>query len=119
MRITLACPEGLIEDANALLSVLGDGPADASTFGAAAWQDARGLSYALASWRDTGDFAARAGAALTAPAWPCDMAAALRAQEALTFGGAARAQAIVGVEGLAPQAAIQHLGVTLIETSQD
>ena len=39
MRITIACPEALRDDANQLAMVLGYGPDDAETYGELNWQD--------------------------------------------------------------------------------
>ena len=40
MRLTIACPEALRDDANQLAMVLGYGPSDAETYVALNWQDA-------------------------------------------------------------------------------
>ena len=42
MRLTIACPNALRDDANQLAIVLGYGPADAETYGELNWQDAGG-----------------------------------------------------------------------------
>ena len=42
MRLTIACPNALRDDANQLAMVLGYGPADAETYGELNWQDAGG-----------------------------------------------------------------------------
>lgn len=48
MRLTIACPEGLIEEANAALAeAFGDGYA--GTFGDVIWQTADGTKYAVCS----------------------------------------------------------------------
>ena len=49
MRLTIACPEALRDDANQLAMVLGYGPSDAETYVALNWQDAGGNLYACAS----------------------------------------------------------------------
>jgi hypothetical protein len=112
----MACPEGLIDDANALLTILGNGPADGNTFAIAAWSDASGQPYALASWLADRDFEALASAPLLTPDWTCDMPAALRAQERLIFAVSAVPDRITAVFDAAPDAAIQHLGLTPLET---
>ena len=40
MRLTIACPHALRDDANNLAMVLGYGPADAETYGELNWRDA-------------------------------------------------------------------------------
>jgi hypothetical protein len=80
MRVTIACPEAQIGDANQLALCLGLGPEDAATYGAPDWLDAGGNRYALASAVVGANFATAAGAPLIAPAWGADMQAAARAQ---------------------------------------
>lgn len=83
ITITVACPEALIGDANQLARVLGYGPDDDQTYGAAIWQDAGGNLYAVASGLVSEAFPAAAAAPLSAPEWGADMAAAARAQAAI------------------------------------
>ena len=83
MRVTIACPEALIADANQLALCLGLGSEDAQTYGAAIWQDVAGNRYALASAVVGHRFVAVAAAALPEPPWGADMPAARRAQAAL------------------------------------
>ena len=83
MRVTIACPEALIGDANQLALCLGLGPEDVQTYGEAVWQDAAGQRYAVASAVVSRHFAAMAASELVEPAWGADMAAARRAQAAL------------------------------------
>ena len=64
MRVTIACPEALIGDANQLALCLGLGSEDAQTYGAAIWQDVAGNRYALASAVVGHRFVAVAAAAL-------------------------------------------------------
>ena len=49
MRITIACPDALRDDANQLAMVLGYGRGDAQTYVDLNWQDADGNLYACAS----------------------------------------------------------------------
>ena len=49
MRLTIACPAPLRDDANNLAMVLGFGPSDAETYVVLNWQDAGGNLYACAS----------------------------------------------------------------------
>tara|TARA_R110002124_G_scaffold92424_3_gene234713 strand:- start:8434 stop:8805 length:372 start_codon:yes stop_codon:yes gene_type:complete len=84
IRTTLICPEPLIADANALASALGDSPSDAQSFGEAIWVDGGGRRFAVASL-----VSARLPGGLLAPlaepGWTVDMAAAARAQAAVTI----------------------------------
>ncbi|RDE08435.1 hypothetical protein [Pelagibacterium lacus] len=89
MRITIACPAALIEDANNLAMALAFGPADALTFREPSWQDADGSLYSAASLEATDDWVAGAQTTLNRPEWDTDytvnMAGAERAQDALYF----------------------------------
>ena len=89
MRLTIACPEAMRDDANDLAMVLGFGPNDALTYGALIWQDAAGNLYAAASLPVSDAFTKAAQTALQRPAWDTDnhvnMAGANRAQAALVF----------------------------------
>jgi len=89
MRLTIACPEALRDDANNLAMVLGYGPDDAETYGELNWQDAGGNLYACASLLVSDTFTTAAQVALQRPSWDTDshvnMDAARRAQAALVF----------------------------------
>jgi len=89
MRLTIACPEALRDDANQLAMVLGYGPSDAETYGELNWQDAGGNLYACASMPVSDTFTSAAQSPLQRPAWDTDshvnMAGAGRAQAALVF----------------------------------
>jgi len=89
MRLTIACPEALRDDANNLAMVLGYGPDDAETYGELNWQDAGGNLYACASLTVSDAFTTTAQSPLQRPAWDIDntvnMAGANRAQAALVF----------------------------------
>jgi len=89
MRLTIACPDAMRDDANNLAMVLGFGAPDALTYGALNWQDADGNLYACASLPVGAAFTTGAQAALQRPAWDTDshvnMAGANRAQAALVF----------------------------------
>ena len=105
MRITAACPEELINDANQLAMVLAYGPADANTYRGLNYQDANGNLYACASWQASPEFVPRATSPLVRPEWDTnfiiDMAAAERAQAALAFW---QPTAEEGVDNPIPQA---------------
>ena len=87
MRLTIACPEALRDDANQLAMVLGYGPSDAETYGELNWQDAGGNLYACASLIVSDTFTTTAQSGLQRPSWDTDshvnMDAARRAQAAL------------------------------------
>jgi len=89
MRLTIACPEALRDDANQLAMVLGYGPDDAETYVALNWQDAGGNLYACASLTVSDAFTTAAQSGLQRPAWDTDnhvnMAGANRAQASLVF----------------------------------
>jgi len=89
MRITIACPDALRDDANNLAMILGYGPSDAETYVALNWQDVDGNLYACASLTVSDAFTTTAQSGLQRPAWDTDshvnMDAARRAQAALVF----------------------------------
>jgi len=125
MRLTIACPDALRDDANNLAMVLGFGPADAETYVALNWQDADGNLYAVASLPVSDTFATAAQVALQRPAWDTDsaisMAAANRAQAALVFSLEAvevapdKLTACAGDDALATLAA---MGLTQVEAQE-
>jgi len=89
MRLTIACPNALRDDANNLAMVLGYRPDDAETYVGLNWQDAGGNLYACASLPVPDTFTTTAQSPLQRPAWDTDnhvnMAGANRAQSALVF----------------------------------
>jgi len=89
VRLTIACPDALRDDANNLAMVLGYGPDDALTYGGLNWQDAGGNLYACASLTVSDTFTTTAQSGLQRPSWDIDntvnMAGANRAQAALVF----------------------------------
>ena len=89
MRITIACPEALRDDANQFAMVLGYGPSDAETYGELNWHDVDGNLYACASLTVSDTFTTTAQSGLQRPSWDTDshvnMDAARRAQAALVF----------------------------------
>ena len=122
MRLTIACPEALRDDANQLAMVLGYGPSDVETYVALNWQDAGGNLYACASLTVSDTFTTAAQVALQRPAWDTDsaisMAGANRAQAALVFSLEAvevapdKLTACAGDDALATLAA---MGLTQVE----
>ena len=89
MRLTIACPNALRDDANNLAMVLGYRPDDAETYVGLNWQDAGGNLYACASLPVSDTFTTAAQSGLQRPAWDVDniidMDAARRAQTAQVF----------------------------------
>jgi hypothetical protein len=124
MRLTAACPEALMDDANHLMMALGLSTGDGETFAAPIWRDGNGALYAAASFMAGESWVHRAQAALDRPAWDVvgliDMDAAARAQAALAFvraGGdaqAARAGVLVLAEGDRGPASLAAMGVALV-----
>ena len=89
LRLTIACPDALRDDANNLAMALGYRPDDAGTYVGLNWQDADGNLYACASLIVSDTFVSTAQSTLSRPAWDVDniidMAGANRAQAALVF----------------------------------
>ena len=134
MRLTVACPASIIDDANQLAAVLGAGPGDLATFGDPAWQDAGGTLYAVASFEAPPGWVQAAQSALVRPAWDqsadpagyqVNMTGADRAQAVLvvwardpdTQPPQARADAPVGIAGMGGGAALRVLGLSRIPTA--
>ena len=122
MRLTIACPAPLRDDANNLAMVLGYGPDDAETYVALNWLDTADNLYACASLIVSDTFVSTAQSTLSRPAWDTDshvnMAAANRAQAALVFSLEAvevapdKLTACAGDDALATLAA---MGLTQVE----
>ena len=89
LRLTIACPDVLRDDANNLAMALGYRPDDAGTYVGLNWQDADGNLYACASLIVSDTFTTAAQSGLQRPSWDTDniidMDAARRAQAALIF----------------------------------
>lgn len=83
IRVTIAVPEAHISDANQLSLCIGYSAADVRTFGDAAWEDASGNRYAVASTLAEEAFAVDAIGDLAEPPWGADMDAAQAAQSLL------------------------------------
>jgi len=125
MRLTIACPDALRDDANQLAMVLGFGPDDALTYGGLNWQDAGGNLHACASLIVSDTFVSKAQSTLSRPAWDVDniidMDAARRAQAALVFSLTPvtampdKLTACVGDDALATLAA---MGLTQVEVDE-
>lgn len=111
IRVTIACPEALITDANQLARVLGYSDADGETYGEPHWQDTAGNRYAVASGLVSEGFSAAAQSELAEPDWGADMEAAARAQALITIGGPADPSRLVVVFGEDAGSALNVLGV--------
>ena len=89
LRLTIACPDALRDDANNLAMALGYRPDDAGTYVGLNWQDADGNLYACASLIVSDTFTTAAQSGLQRPSWDTDshvnMAGANRDQAALVF----------------------------------
>lgn len=85
IRITIACPENLIADANQFALCVGNTVSDMETFGPARWEDQTGARFALASLLADDEFPSVVASPLIAPAHApqADLVAAERAQSRL------------------------------------
>ena len=129
MRITVACPEGLIPDANNFAMVMAFSEADAQTYRNPRWQDADGNLYAAASFMSESMTQDPQGT-LQRPAWDTEpyavnMTAAARAQSALVIWDrdgpipqAAQGQITV-VGGMAGPDALAAMGLSVVEMETD
>ena len=122
MRLTIACPEALRDDANNLAMVLGYRPDDAETYVGLNWQDAGGNLYACASLPVSDTFTTTAQSPLQRPAWDIDntvnMAGANRAQSALVLSltpVAAMPDKLTACAGDDALAVLAAMGLTQVE----
>ncbi|MCH8467858.1 MAG: hypothetical protein LAT78_14970 [Roseinatronobacter sp.] len=81
-RILICTPDHLRWGANALMSVLGAGPEDGSTFDTLGFSHKTG-AYAVAAFWTEDNWLSRLTAPLSPPDWAVDLHAAERAQSAL------------------------------------
>ena len=126
LRLTIACPDALQDDANNLAMALGYRPDDAGTYVGLNWQDADGNLYACASLIVSDTFVSTAQSTLSRPVWDVDniidMDAARRAQAALVFSLEAvevapdKLTACAGDDALATLAT---MGLTQVEVDVD
>ena len=122
MRLTIACPDALRDDANDLAMVLGYGPDDALTYDELNWQDDDGNLYAVASLPVSDTFVSTAQSTLSRPTWDVDniidMDAARRAQAALVFSldpVAAMPDKLTACAGDDALATLATMGLTQVE----
>ena len=126
MRLTIACPNALRDDANNLAMVLGYRPDDAETYVGLNWQDAGGTLYACASLIVSDTFVSTAQSTLSRPTWDVDniidMDAARRAQAALVFSlnpVAAMPDKLTACAGDDALATLATMGLTQVEVEVD
>ena len=123
MRITAACPEAMVSDANNLAMCLAASVADGETYRLpCGWQDNDGNLYSAASWEASEEWIAAAQQPLQRPAWDTDeiidMEAAARAQAALVFSlepTGADPLALVAIGGMSGPDALAAMGLTQVE----
>ena len=122
LRLTIACPDALRDDANNLAMALGYRPDDAGTYVGLNWQDADGNLYACASLIVSDTFVSTAQSTLSRPTWDVDniidMDAARRAQAALVFSldpVAAMPDKLTACAGDDALATLATMGLTQVE----
>ena len=118
-RITAACPEALVSDANQYAMCLGQSEADGQTYRGLNWQDPDGNLYAAASFEARPEWITFAQAPLVRPAWDVDevidMVAAERAQAALIYSTVAipaTTTALTAIGGMDGVPALLAMGLT-------
>ena len=126
LRLTIACPDALRDDANNLAMALGYRPDDAGTYVGLNWQDADGNLYACASLIVSDTFVSKAQSTLSRPAWDVDniidMDAARRAQAALVFSltpVTAMPDKLTACAGDDALAVLAAMGLTQVEVDVD
>jgi len=126
LRLTIACPDALRDDANNLAMALGYRPDDAGTYVGLNWQDADGNLYACASLIVSDTFVSKAQSTLSRPAWDVDniidMDAARRAQAALVFSltpVTAMPDKLTACAGDDALAVLAAMGLTQVEVEVD
>lgn len=117
MRVTVACPESLTDDANQLAMCLAFSEADGQTYRNLNWTDGKTL-YAAASFEARDEWVTAAQSPLTRPAWDVgeviDLNAAKRAQAVLVFSlepVAASPTAITAIGGIDGPEALASMGL--------
>jgi len=126
LRLTIACPDALQDDANNLAMALGYRPDDAGTYVGLNWQDADGNLYACASLIVSDTFVSTAQSTLSRPVWDVDniidMDAARRAQAALVFSltpVTAMPDKLTACAGDDALAVLAAMGLTQVEVEVD
>jgi hypothetical protein len=124
MRITAACPEAMMYEANNLAMCLGQSAADGQTFVNIAWQDDDGSLYSCASFEASEAWVESAQSPLVRPEWDVDeiidMDAANAAQAAMIFwtptedepvAPLATTDHLTAITGNDPQASLVAMGL--------
>jgi hypothetical protein len=127
MRVTIACPEGMISDANQLAMALGQGVADLQSFRAALWQDDQANRYACASFEADEDWVTKLATEIQRPGWDSgptyaiNLTGARRAQTSLglwlasdteTQPPAALPDRLTAIAGLSAERALEMMALT-------
>lgn len=125
VRVTIACPQSLIDDGNQLAACMGLSLADLNTFGEASYQDEAGNLYAVCSAAMTPRVLQSIGAGQIArPAFDPDnqinMTGAARALSALVVEAVPAApDKIVAIIDMDPGSAIAAMGLTQAPSGGD
>jgi hypothetical protein len=129
MRVTIACPEGLIDDANQLATALGQGVADLKSFRATLWQDDQANRFACASFEADEDWVAKAATEIQRPGWDSgpsyaiNLTGARRAQTSLqlwlasdteTQPPAALPDRLTAIAGLSAERALEMMALSVM-----
>lgn len=113
-RLTLVCPEALMDSANALARILGFGADDERTFGPAIWRNDRDERFSLASL-ESDTFLDAVAAPLLLPKWGGDLKKAEHARSLLqvVFDSKAnlKLEGLTVIADLPPLAAIALAGL--------
>ena len=120
MRITIACPENLIPDANQFAMVLGLSANDINTFAKVRLQDSGGELYSVVSFPITQSWLDKANAVLIRPLWDgeatiVDMVAVNRAKALFEIDKTAQSDKLIGCIGDNGVEVIKLMGLYSIE----
>ena len=125
LRITVACPEDMRDDANSFAMVMAEGPADAGTYGKVTMEDTQGNIYYAASFLVPVEWITAPQSTLHRPEWDDDytvnMAGAERAQDAIVFWGGqgpipqANPTTLTAVGGMSGPDALEAMGLFAVE----
>lgn len=88
LRVTIACPEDLLDKANQLALILGESPADDKTFINLYWKDESNTYYSVSSTLAQSTFSNTATSELSIPSHApnANLEMAIEAQELLQIG---------------------------------
>lgn len=131
MRITIACPDSLKEDANQLAAILGNSLADTKTFYTSKWFDKDNNLYAVASFETDGSWIEKAQMPLYRPDWDTneklDLVKAENAQNLVVFWDTqieeeqqkASTDKILAIGGMKGLDAIESMGLSNKNDSEE